>query len=108
MVRSLLRCLLIAAASNAISVPVADLSDGRTGELEFYSVTPTGHLKLRTATFDKTPSVIRGRLLKPNVAPGVKVPAVIVAHGSSGVQPHDYSKWAHSIVSAGYAVMVID
>src|SRR5690242_10664651 len=79
--------LLAAAALAVLSVaaaqaePVSTLADGRTGKIEYESITPTGFFGL----VRRNPSpkmVVTGVLTLP---PGTdKVPAMVIAHGSGG------------------------
>jgi dienelactone hydrolase len=76
--------------------------------LTFESVTPRGHFELAARGFPPAPVTIPGRLFLPPAAPGRRVPAVVVHHGSGGVAPHHTERWARAFVAAGYAAYVID
>lgn len=100
-------CTSPAAVSPAVSPsPTASLSDGRSGTVIFDSVTPrnTGDFLSHYATGNKV--AISGELSMPGN--GLRpVPAVIILHGSSGVNPGD-RVWAQRMNALGYASFVVD
>jgi dienelactone hydrolase len=85
--------------------PVATLADGRTGKIEFESITPAGFYPL----MQRSPSpkaTISGALTLP---PGeAKVPAMVVAHGSGGVSSGREGRWATRLNDLGIAAFVVD
>ena len=115
-VLTLLIAVSAACAAHAGSIttndpPVATLADGRTGTIAFEALTPKSSrdLVLRRVT---EKSVIAGVLTLPNSAnaagaPTVKVPAMVVVHGSSGVLQNDW-QWAKRLNDLGVATFVID
>jgi dienelactone hydrolase len=91
--------------------PVATLADGRTGTIAFEALTPKNSRDfVKRKTTEK--SVIAGVLTLPEAArsaggPDVKVPAMVVVHGSSGVLQGDWD-WARRLSDMGIATFVID
>jgi dienelactone hydrolase len=91
--------------------PVATLADGRTGTIAFEALTPKNSRDfVKRKTTEK--SVIAGVLTLPETAgaagaPDVKVPAMVVVHGSSGVLQNDWD-WARRLNDMGIATFVID
>ncbi len=97
--------LLAAGAALAADPPVQDLADGRTGKIYFESVTPTtGSQLIRRQTTQKT--VIFGTLQLPKKATG-PVPAMVIAHGSSGVGDKE-SWWTDHLNDIGVAGFTVD
>jgi dienelactone hydrolase len=86
--------------------PATSLADGRSGKIYFESVTPTGHFDLARRAADRK-AVVFGTLLLP-AEPAARVPAMVVAHGSSGVSDGREGWWARQLVSVGVATFVID
>ncbi|MGN6653115.1 dienelactone hydrolase family protein [Trinickia sp.] len=82
------------------------LDDGRSGLITFASVTPrsTGDYLSHYANGEK--AVITGELSMPADGPRV-VPAVIILHGSSGVNRGE-GVWAQRMNALGYASFVVD
>ncbi|WP_174951061.1 dienelactone hydrolase family protein [Burkholderia lata] len=100
---------MMAACSSPATVDSAittSLDDGRSGLVTFASVTPrsTGDYLSHHATSEK--AVITGELSLPADGPHV-VPAVIILHGSSGVNPGE-RVWARRMNALGYASFVVD
>lgn len=99
---------LAACASNASSDAhvTTSLADGRSGVITFASVTPrsTGDFLANYASNDK--AVIEGNLSLPENAASA-VPAVIILHGSSGVNPGE-RVWAQRMNALGYASFIVD
>lgn len=100
--------LIAACASNATrdARVASSLNDGRSGVIAFASVTPrsTGDFLANYASNEKT--VIEGTLTFPENAPSL-VPAVIILHGSSGVNPGE-RVWAQRMNALGYASFIVD
>ncbi|MGC0153415.1 dienelactone hydrolase family protein [Chromobacterium vaccinii] len=97
-----------ARASSSITVsgaPVASLADGRVGAVAFESVTPRQIIDfVRRAPADK--AVVTGMLSLPKQAKG-PVPAVVILHGSLGINPGEWM-WAKRMNALGYASFVVD
>jgi len=54
------------------------------------------------------PIEIFGYLSMPTVAAGGKLPVVVIAHGSGGVEPKDREFWAPYFNRLGFAALVVD
>ena len=100
--------LLLAAAAAAPAAdpaPVVSLADGRAGAIRFESVTPSGYFQLaRRESMPKT--TIAGTLRLP--AGADRVAAMVVAHGSAGVNEEREGWWAERLGEAGFATFVVD
>ena len=93
-------------AANVSSAVTTSLGDGRSGIITFESITPTNtrDFLLHYATASKV--AITGDLSMPDDTPRA-VPAVIILHGSSGVNPGE-RVWAQRMNALGYASFVVD
>jgi dienelactone hydrolase len=86
-----------------------NLSDGRTGKIEFESInTPDIWQYARRNLQNTRPQTITGELLMPKSIVAGRVPALVLMHGSSGVEPWAYDLWAARMNPAGVAVFVVD
>ena len=85
--------------------PVATLADGRSGTIAFASLTPGNATALVERTAAEK-SIIAGLLILPTGAHG-PVPAMVIVHGSGGVQKGEW-EWANRINRLGIASFVID
>src|SRR5229473_2369546 len=84
---------------------VATLADGRVGQIHFESRTPAGYFAL--ARREAAPSaVVVGTLRLPKDAAG-RVPAMVIAHGSAGVDARE-AAWADRLGALGLATFVVD
>lgn len=84
---------------------VTTLADGRTGKVEFESITPPGFYPL----VQRTPSpraTISGVLTVP--AGDAKVPAIVLAHGSGGVSSGREGHWASRLNELGIAAFIVN
>lgn len=87
------------------SPPVITLADGRAGQIHFESRTPAGYLAL--ARREASPAVVVvGALRLPKDAAG-RVPAIVIAHGSGGVDTRE-AAWADRLGALGLATCVVD
>jgi dienelactone hydrolase len=88
-----------------LAQPVSSLADGRTGRIEFASVTPTGPSDLvrRTGT---TATVVGALVLPPGAE--AAMPAMVIAHGSGGILPGREDAWAARLNALGIATFVVD
>lgn len=94
-----------ASAIVADAAPAASLADGRVGAVAFESVTPRQIMDfVKRAPSDK--AVVTGRLSLPTQAKG-PLPAVVILHGSSGVNRGEWM-WAERMNALGYASFVVD
>ena len=99
-------CMISIGSACATSITLASLpenSNSRT--IAFESVTPRHIKDFVERTVDNKAS-ITGRLTFPEVMTS-PVPAVIILHGSSGVNPGELV-WAQRLNSMGFASFVID
>lgn len=97
--------LALVAAAGARAQPVATLADGRTGKIEFESITPTGFFPL-TRHSPSPRTTIAGVLSLPDG--GAKVPAMVLAHGSGGVTDGREGRWAGRLNDLGVAAFIVD
>ena len=97
-----LLCALVSAARAAPS----DLRDGRSGMLEFASLTPSGPSELIERRSPET--IIAGTLALPEQAGPGAMPAMIIAHGSGGILDEREQAWAARLNRLGLATFVID
>ena len=92
----------------AHAAPLADLSAGQTGRIEFVSITPQSIWSYaRKNTTDTKSVTVWGDLLMPKNAIG-KVPAVVYSHGSTGATAAAFDVWAKELNNAGVALFVVD
>jgi len=85
--------------------PVATLADGRVGVVAFEAPTPKSWRELVERSV-AVKSIITGLLKMPPGARG-PVPAMVIVHGSGGVQPGEW-EWAKRLNALGVASFVID
>jgi dienelactone hydrolase len=84
---------------------VTSLADGRAGKIHFASQTPAGYFAL--ARRESNPKVVVfGTLRLPPPSAG-RVPAMVIAHGSAGVDQRE-SWWAETLTKLGLATFVVD
>lgn len=104
---SLILGLALAATGSArAQAPVGTLADGRSGKIHFESLTPTGHFQLvRHQATQK--AVVFGTLKLPEKAAG-RVPAMVIAHGSSGITEARELQWADRLNDLGIAAFIVD
>jgi hypothetical protein len=92
----------------ANAAPLPDLSGGQNGRIEFQSInTPNIWQYARKNTSNNRQQTIAGDLLMPKNVGG-KVSALVIVHGSAGVEPWAYDLWATRLNPAGVAVFVVD
>ncbi|MPZ36249.1 MAG: alpha/beta hydrolase fold domain-containing protein [Rhodospirillales bacterium] len=96
---------LIMAPSHLFAQPVASLADGRTGHIEFASMTPSGPSELVRGA--GAPATVSGTLVLPAGATG-RMPAMVIAHGSGGILPGREDAWAARLSGLGIATFVVD
>lgn len=98
----------VLACTGAVAAPLAELSGLQTGRIEFQSInTPDMWQYARKNTSNTTQQTVWGDLLMPKTVTG-KVPALVIMHGSAGVEPWAYDLWAARLNPAGAAVFVVD
>ena len=98
------RRLLLALAAAMLpmlspAAPLKDLSAGQTGRFEYESITPPNrHLYARQLLAGTTVATIPAELLMPKgITKDTKVPAVVLSHGSGGVESNLYDVWAKEL-----------
>ena len=84
----------------------ANLADGRSGVIRFESLTPSGYFQLARKETTRT-SVIAGTLTLP-ADPAGRGPAMIISHGSGGIQESRELWWADQFARVGIAAFVVD
>jgi dienelactone hydrolase len=86
---------------------VSPVVDGRSGRIEFRSVTPNGPTQLMRRSYPSEGIVVVGDLvLPPNAA--ARVPAMVIAHGSGGILPGREDAWARRLNAIGIASFTLD
>jgi dienelactone hydrolase len=99
--------LVLTLAPPVIAEPVSSLADGRTGRVEFRSVTPGGPTELVRKTYPAEGAVVSGALVLPPGTDG-PMPAMVIAHGSGGILKGREDAWAARLNALGIATFVID
>jgi len=84
-----------------------NLSTKPIGKIYFNSVTPKSKWELVHRRYDKKPATIWGTLYMPETIQG-RVPAMVISHGSAGVQQKDIDRWARLFNQMGIAAFVVD
>ena len=92
-------------AAAAAAQPVSALADGRSGKIQFESITPLTFAALVRRS-DSPKVAITGELSLPKGAE--KVPAMVIAHGSGGVSDSREGRWAERFTDMGVAGFVVD
>ena len=89
----------------AFAQGLTSLSDGRTGRMEFVSLTPTGPSDLVRRT---APATTVGGTLVLAASAEARMPAVVIAHGSGGILPGREDAWAARLNGLGIATFIVD
>ena len=98
----------VLACTGAVAAPLADLTGGQTGRIEFQSISGPNYWQYARGNTDTTiQQTITGDLLMPKNVGG-KAPVLVIMHGSAGVEPWAYDLWAARLNPAGAAVFVVD
>ncbi|GGC67074.1 dienelactone hydrolase family protein [Undibacterium terreum] len=84
-----------------------DLSTQPEGRIYFNSVTPKSKWDLVHRKYDKTPTVIWANLYLPKEMKG-RIPAMVISHGSAGLQEKDVRRWARAFNEMGIAAFIVD
>jgi dienelactone hydrolase len=100
---------------NSLNAEPSDkLVAGQNGRVEFLSSTPVSRWSLARSrpvlnVPAESPIVVWGDLLlPPKRPPTAKVGAVIISHGSEGVNSLYYDVWAKALMDSGMAVFIVD
>jgi dienelactone hydrolase len=99
--------LAVTTAGLAGAEPVSSLADGRSGRIEFRSVTPSGPTQLVQRSYPAEGTVVVGNLALTPGAAG-RAPAMVIAHGSGGILPGREEAWARRLGALGLATFVVD
>jgi dienelactone hydrolase len=97
--------LLMAAPLSGFAQAASSLAEGRTGRIEYASVTPSGPSELVRGA--GAPATVGGTLVLPANARG-RLPAMVIAHGSGGILPGREDAWATRLNNLGVATFVVD
>jgi dienelactone hydrolase len=105
----LLRPIVLAGICfQVIAAPLPDLSGGQIDRIEYQSISPGSRWDyIRGVMANTKDAVVYADFLMPkNVAADAKVPAVVLSHGSGGVESNMFDVWAKELNAAGYAVFI--
>jgi dienelactone hydrolase len=106
---SLLLIAVSATTTLANAVTLTDLSGGQTGRIEFKSITSPNRWEYARLNLQNTKqATIFADLLMPKNMGANKVPAVVLSHGSGGVESNMQDVWVKELNAAGYAVFIPD
>jgi len=97
---------LCVALGGAWAEPVKTLADGRTGRIEYESVTPGTQFEYLRRLYAQPRSVVFGDLTLPDT--GIDLPAVVIVHGPGGASKGREFAWAARLNSWGVATFVLD
>ena len=106
MVKKTIFLLLLTGAAQAQQV-YSDLSGQPDGLLQFHSVTPRTRYELAHRSYPPQPTVIQGTLAMPTRGQP-PYPAMVLAHGSGGIQRKDWERWVPLLRRLGIATFVVD
>jgi dienelactone hydrolase len=98
---------VLGATSASAQQVFGDLSSQPTGKIYFNSITPKSKWELVHRKYDKKPTVIWGTLYMPKNAGG-RIPAMVISHGSAGVEQKDIDRWVRAFNEMGIAAFVVD
>ena len=82
-------------------------ASAQTGKISFDSVTPKNRFELAHATYDPKPAVIWGTLALPSGG-HAPYPAMVIAHGSGGIEQKEWDRWVPLLNQLGVATFVVD
>jgi dienelactone hydrolase len=77
------------------------------GKIGFSSVTSKSRCELANASYDPQPVAIWGTLGLP-AGGHAPYPAMVLAHGSGGIEPKDWERWVPLLNKLGVATFVVD
>ncbi len=99
--------LLLAAKRTPAQAVYDDLSSQPEGLIRFRSVTPNNRYELAHRSYAVAPTVVWGTLSLPRQ--GRKPwPAIVIAHGSAGIQDKDGQRWVPLLNQMGIATFAVD
>jgi dienelactone hydrolase len=99
-------CLAATGFGAAWAATVSSLADGRSGHIEFESVTPGTALDYLRRLYAQPRTVVAGDLTLPGDRLGL--PAVVIVHGPGGASQGREYAWAARLNAWGIATFVID
>jgi dienelactone hydrolase len=85
----------------------AACASAQTGKMPFDSVTPKNRFELASASYDPKPTAIWGTLALPALG-HAPYPAMVLAHGSGGIECKDWERWVPLLNQLGVATFVVD
>lgn len=85
---------------------VTSLADGRSGHIEFQSVTPGTTLDYLRRLYAQPRATVAGELTLP--PDGIGLPAVVIVHGPGGASKGREYAWAARLNAWGVATFVVD
>jgi dienelactone hydrolase len=94
-------------AGFGLLVMVAMASAQTVGKIAFNSVTSNSRFALAHANYDPRPVPIWGTLTLPSGG-HAPYPAMVLAHGSGGIEPKDWDRWVPLLRQMGVATFVVD
>lgn len=104
--------LLGASGGLCAQQPLDDLASQPTGTIRFNSVTPKSRYELAHRPYDPQATVIEGTLSFPAAPflaePKGPYPAMVIAHGSAGIQQKDRERWVPFFTRMGIATLLVD
>lgn len=103
---ALLAPILLAARARAHAV-YDDLSSRPDGLIRFRSVTPASRYQLAHRSYPPAATVVWGTLSLPRHG-RAPYPAMVIAHGSAGIQDKDTQRWVPLLNQMGIATFQVD
>lgn len=94
-------------AGFGLAVWMAAASAQTVGKIAFNSVTSKSRFELANGSYDPKPVPIRGTLGLPTGGQA-PYPAMVLAHGSGGIEPKDWERWVPLLNKLGVATFVVD
>ncbi|EJN09836.1 dienelactone hydrolase family protein [Herbaspirillum sp. YR522] len=104
---AVLMLLAVTSAAEGADQVYSDLSSQPTGLVRFHSADPKSKWDLVHRRYGTGRTAIWGTLSMPASLPG-KVPAMVISHGSNGVDKRLFERWAKVFNAMGIAAFVVD
>lgn len=99
--------LAILACTASAAAALDSLATQPTGKISFNSVTPTSRFELASASYDRKPVLIWGTLGLPTGGQA-PYPAMVLSHGSGGIEQKEWERWVPLLQKMGVATFVVD
>jgi len=99
--------LTILTLSASAATVLDNLASRPSGKILFNSVTTKNRYELASASYDPKPVVIWGTLGLPEGG-HAPYPAMVLAHGSGGIEQKDWERWVPLLNRLGVATFVVD